>query len=138
MDDIVRIPKREFERLQGQARELAAVVNDLKQANELITNELVERKKAEQALRESGEYVRRLIEVSPVASVVSSGTDEGVLFINRKFSELFGYTIEDMLDVEHNLGRHGAGARPERDRDQKRQERLYPGFRRRPASRALA
>ena len=47
------------------------------------------------------EYITRLVDVSPVAMVVSSGTDERVILVNRKFTELFGYTIDDMPDVAH-------------------------------------
>lgn len=43
----------------------------------------------------------QLIEASPVAMVMSTGSDERVEWINDKFIELFGYTIEDMPDVEH-------------------------------------
>lgn len=74
---------------------------DLQEANRLLTVELAERKKAEEALKTSEESIRLIIDASPVAGVVSSGTDERVLFINRKFTDLFGYTLGDMPDVEH-------------------------------------
>lgn len=52
-------------------------------------------------LEESEAQIKKLIDVSPVAMVVSSGEDERVISINDKFIEMFGYTFEDMPDVEH-------------------------------------
>ncbi|MDO8736338.1 MAG: PAS domain S-box protein [Thermoleophilia bacterium] len=55
----------------------------------------------ESMARESLEQYRILLQKSPVAMLVSSGTDEKVILINGRFTELFGYTIEDIPDVEH-------------------------------------
>ncbi|MBI3153375.1 MAG: GAF domain-containing protein, partial [Chloroflexi bacterium] len=52
-------------------------------------------------LRESEAQIRQLIDASPLPMVVSSGLEEHVEWVNDKFIELFGYTIEDMPDVEH-------------------------------------
>jgi PAS domain S-box-containing protein len=41
----------------------------------------------------------QLIEASPVAMVVYSGEGEQVELVNRKFIELFGYTIQDIATV---------------------------------------
>jgi len=61
----------------------------------------VQREEAERALLTSEEQFRQLIEASPIAMVVSSGSEEKVVLANKKFVELFGYTMEDMLDVAH-------------------------------------
>ena len=53
------------------------------------------------SLRESEAHIKHLIDVSPVAMVVSAEEDEKVISINEKFTELFGYTIEDMPDIAH-------------------------------------
>jgi len=52
-------------------------------------------------LLESEKQIKQLIDASPVAMLVSSGADEHVEWVNDKFIELFGYTTEDMPDVEH-------------------------------------
>lgn len=52
-------------------------------------------------LQESENQIKQLIDASPVAMVVSSGRDERVEWMNDKFVELFGYTAEDLPDVEH-------------------------------------
>ncbi len=59
------------------------------------------RKHMENALRESEAQVNQLIEGSPVAMLVWSGSEERVEMINAEFTELFGYTIEDIPDGEH-------------------------------------
>jgi len=88
--------RNSYEELEARVVERTA---DLRAANAELQIQLIERRKAEEALKTSEENIRRIIEASPVSSVVSSGTDERVLFINRKFTELFGYTIEDMPDA---------------------------------------
>jgi len=52
-------------------------------------------------LQESEKQIKQLIDVSPVAMVVATGIEERVEWVNDKFIELFGYTTEDMPDVEH-------------------------------------
>lgn len=55
--------------------------------------------KTEQALRVSEERFRLTSELSPVGIVISDAS-ERTLFINRKFEELFGYTLDEMASVE--------------------------------------
>ena len=50
---------------------------------------------------ESEEWIRQVVRASPTAMVVSRGIREIVVLINDKFIRLFGYTMEDMPDVEH-------------------------------------
>jgi PAS domain S-box-containing protein len=61
------------------------------------------RKAEEQALRQSEADIRALIEHSPIAMIVDVGVgaDEKVVMMNRKFTELFGYTLEDIPDMRH-------------------------------------
>jgi PAS domain S-box-containing protein len=60
-----------------------------------------ERQRAEDALLERGRRIHQLVEQLPVAMIVSTGADETVQLVNRKFTELFGYTINDMPDIAH-------------------------------------
>ncbi|MDD5758201.1 MAG: PAS domain S-box protein [Desulfobulbaceae bacterium] len=54
---------------------------------------------ADLAARE--EDLRHLIEYSPVALAVTGGTDNRLEVMSKKFTGLFGYTLEDLPDVEH-------------------------------------
>jgi PAS domain S-box-containing protein len=64
-----------------------------------IGTDLTERKAAEAAVRASEERMRRSFEVSPIALALSDQAG-AVLYLNRKFTEWFGYTIADIPDVE--------------------------------------
>lgn len=61
------------------------------------------RKAAEQALRQSEADIRALVEHSPIAMLVDAGVgaDEKIVMMNRKFTELFGYTLKDIPDAQH-------------------------------------
>ncbi|MDD5301237.1 MAG: PAS domain S-box protein [Gallionella sp.] len=61
------------------------------------------RKLAEEALRHSEADIRALVEHSPIAMLVDIGVDadEKIVMMNEEFTELFGYTMEDVPDVHH-------------------------------------
>ena len=61
--------------------------------------DVTERKRAEQALRESEAKLQAILDSSPVP--IAWTDDSGrVEYINRKVTELFGYTLEDVPTVE--------------------------------------
>ena len=60
-----------------------------------IVREAAERKKAEEALRESEEKYRLLVEKSPLG-ISLIGKDGRYKYINPQFSNMFGYSIEDI------------------------------------------
>jgi PAS domain S-box-containing protein len=66
-----------------------------------VVQDITERRKADEDLRQSEERFRTLVDLSPVAMLVSIGVEEKVEFINRRFTELFGYTVKDIPDVAH-------------------------------------
>jgi PAS domain S-box-containing protein len=51
--------------------------------------------------RRSEQYSRGLVLRSPVAMVVTRGPEHKNELINRRFTELFGYAIEDVPDEDH-------------------------------------
>jgi PAS domain S-box-containing protein len=74
---------------------------DLMSANASLQEEIEIRRQTEEALRASEKQIKQLIDLSPIAMVVSSGLEEHVESVNDKFIELFGYTIEDIPDAAH-------------------------------------
>ncbi len=60
-----------------------------------ILRNISDRKRAEAAIRESEERFRTLTEMAPFGLVVATG-DERTEYVNPKFTDIFGYTIEDM------------------------------------------
>lgn len=57
------------------------------------------RKEAEEALKESEQRFKRIIERSPLPMVISDHNQD-ILFFNDKFTELFGYTLDDVQTAE--------------------------------------
>jgi PAS domain S-box-containing protein len=66
-----------------------------------IVLDITERRRAEDSLKKGERFSRELILRSPVAMAVTRGPDQKVELVNHKFTELFGYTIEDMPDEAH-------------------------------------
>lgn len=96
--DLVKQGARDYVMKDHLHRLIAAVKTALSEERGIRA-----RKAAEKALQQSEEELRGLIEHSPVAMIVDTGTgaDEKVVIINRKFSELFGYTLADIPDIQH-------------------------------------
>lgn len=59
-----------------------------------------ESKRMEKALQESEMIFKTMVELSPVAIYMSEGLEENGLYINPKFVELFGYTIDEIPSID--------------------------------------
>jgi PAS domain S-box-containing protein len=77
------------------------VSSDIRQLTLLMDAvwKMVDQKKAEQALRESEEHLRRMVSSSPVPIVVYNHHFKFEL-LNDRFVKTFGYTLEDLPDIE--------------------------------------
>ena len=64
-------------------------------------NDITERKITEEQLRRSEARFRLFSEVSPVAVSATHGPQLTTEYINSKFVELFGYTLEEIPDSAH-------------------------------------
>ena len=65
-------------------------------------SDITAEKQAEAVLKESERRFRQLVENSPVAMAVLFGLqEEEIMLVNKKFTELFGYTIQDVPDLAH-------------------------------------
>jgi PAS domain S-box-containing protein len=63
--------------------------------------DITERKQIQERLRESEERSRDLVRRSPIAMVVTEGSQLRIIMMNDRFTSLFGYTVEDVPDVAH-------------------------------------
>lgn len=62
--------------------------------------DITRRKEAELERARSEERMRMILDLLPVPIAISEGADERVLLYNRKFHEVFGYSSEEVSDVE--------------------------------------
>jgi PAS domain S-box-containing protein len=67
----------------------------------IMLRDITERFAARKALEQSEQFNRNLVLHCPVAMVVTSMAQQTCELHNRKFTEVFGYTTEDVPDVEH-------------------------------------
>ena len=65
----------------------------------VMFDDITQRVEAVKAIRSSETTLRRILELAPIAISVQD-LDARMEFINRKFSETFGYTTEDVSDYE--------------------------------------
>jgi PAS domain S-box-containing protein len=83
---------------EALVRKLDRKIRQLEDANRALSNEISERKKIEQALRDSEAQLRNVVQQLPMPIAVLGEGDEIVL-LNAEFTNVFGYTHEDVPDL---------------------------------------
>ncbi len=61
-----------------------------------VTHDITDKKQAEEALKESEKRYKNLLEASPNAIAIVQGFPPRHLFVNTAFTDLFGYTLNDV------------------------------------------
>jgi PAS domain-containing protein len=74
----------------------------VRRRTEDLEKELVERRRAEDALRESEEKFRVLAETPPVAPRLSG---EKLVYVNPAATRIIGYTEQECLEMKFGTGR---------------------------------
>ncbi|MDV3425859.1 MAG: response regulator [Bacillota bacterium] len=80
--------------LQWKTKQLEDITADLKEFNVLLEEEISERTKTEEALKESESQFRHAVEESPVPMMLYTEDGE-IIKISRAWSDVTGYTIKD-------------------------------------------
>jgi PAS domain S-box-containing protein len=74
-------------------------VNDLVIANEQLLLEISEREHTQLTLKKSEERFKKMIEKSPLPMIITD-ENQDISFYNDKFTELFGYTLDDVSTAQ--------------------------------------
>ena len=87
--------RKAYDELEQRVEERTA---ELARTTEQLKRELTERERTEQALRESEERYGTLVENSLTG--IYMDRDGKIVFANRRFAEIFGYSKEELADME--------------------------------------
>jgi PAS domain S-box-containing protein len=80
--------------------EIGQLYDEFNNMLQQIEKKQKERDESENALRESESRIKKLVEISPIPMVINDSAGEASM-INAKFSEVFGYDIQDVLHIEN-------------------------------------
>ena len=107
--------RQEFEEQIG-GRTFVFIISPVTDYVNVYGHDITERKKTEEALRESEEQLRRAIEDAPIP-VIMHAEDGEVLKISRSWTELTGYTINHIRSFDEWVTEavYGEGANKVRD-----------------------
>jgi PAS domain S-box-containing protein len=92
---------------QGQKRRVLLNARAVKDANGNLLHstsvqiDITEQKQTQEKLRASEEHIREVVRRAPIAMVVTEGSEQRNVLINDRFTDLFGYTLDDVPDVSH-------------------------------------
>ena len=73
----------------------------VRQRTEALEKEVLAHTQAQHALIESEEKFRTLTNTSPLAIYMSEGIDQRAMYVNPTFTELFGYTINEIPSIAY-------------------------------------
>ena len=81
-----------------ERRQIEEITSELKEFNLMLEDEIAERNKTEEALKESERQFRYALEEAPLPIMLYTETGE-VKKINRTWTDITGYTIEDIPTI---------------------------------------
>ena len=90
--------RKAYEAVEQRVKDRTA---ELARANEALRAEILVRQATEASLRESEATFRTMVETLPVAIYLSTGLEQKSDYLNPRFVELFGYTLDDVPTVGH-------------------------------------
>lgn len=85
---------------EKNVRDLQERSADLSNANVQLRQEINERKRAEEELNETNEFLKNILDTSSSISIISSDKESNVLFWNKGAENLLGYKAEEMVGRE--------------------------------------
>lgn len=95
---LIKENKRLEEKANSGYRQIEEITSELKEFNVMLEDEIAERNKTEEALKESERQFRYALEEAPLPIMLYTETGE-VKKINRTWTDITGYTIEDVPTI---------------------------------------
>jgi len=92
--------KKQYENSEKQRIATLSVLSDLNETTKVLRLEITERKQTEETLKQSEAQYKDLAEKGNIAIVVDD-IDGNLLYYNKQFSDLFGYSMEQMKKRNH-------------------------------------
>lgn len=92
---------------RGQKRTVLLNARAVKDANGNILHsvsvqiDITEQKQTEEQFRASEEHIRGIVQCSPIAMLVTEGSEQRIILMNDRFTDLFRYTLDDVPDAAH-------------------------------------
>lgn len=94
-EELIKINKELENKVLERTQQLDETTVDLKEFNVILEEEIAERTKTEEALRESERQFRYSVEEAPVPIMLFTEDGE-IIKINRAWTDITGYTIKDI------------------------------------------
>ncbi|HEX7503066.1 MAG TPA: response regulator, partial [Acidobacteriota bacterium] len=89
--------QKAHDELDGKVRERTA---ELAQANAVLQADIIERRRAEEALRESKERFKTIFEQAPLGIALIGSLDGHIFEFNLRFAEIAGRSMEEMANID--------------------------------------
>jgi PAS domain S-box-containing protein len=81
-------------------RQLLSELATLRQRTAELEASRIERKRTEDALRDTNNFLKNILDSSSSISIISTGLEGNILFWNKGAENIFGYTAEEMVGRE--------------------------------------
>ncbi|MGA1824048.1 MAG: response regulator [bacterium] len=85
----VRI-RENLEKLQSHSAELA-------KSNKNLQQQIIEKERVEEALKETNKFIRNILDSSSFISIISTDLDGNILFWNKGAEKIFGYRANEIV-----------------------------------------
>jgi PAS domain S-box-containing protein len=103
LDRVPRLTRETVNSVMSFFSKLAAMISSLSYSSVKLSRSLSQKDQALRQLAESESQFRAMVETIPLAIQLSVGIEQTTEYLNPKFVEMFGYTMEDIPSIKEWL-----------------------------------
>ncbi len=96
---VPRFSRQRVDSLMSYLVKLTTMISRLGDANLKMARSVIEQKQVETELREIQENLKLIVDNAPIILLISAGPEELIEYVNPRYSELLGYSTEDIKCV---------------------------------------